>query len=204
MKKIIVAFTFAIAVTAAGNYTYAQQHNHQDHSGHEHAQHGQAVAAQAGSIASHKVNPAFQTQISSLFNASLELKDAFVDSDAAKVKSQAEVVKKALAKVDMKQVQGQAHQDWMKYQKELDKHISAIAKSNSLEEQRKYYAPFNEALYKTVKAFGIGEKEVYYQYCPMALNNQGAYWLSDNKEIRNPYFGSSMLKCGRVKETIKQ
>jgi len=44
---------------------------------------------------------------------------------------------------------------------------------------------------------------VYLQFCPMANGGKGASWLSKDEEIRNPYFGSRMLKCGRIKETIK-
>jgi hypothetical protein len=44
---------------------------------------------------------------------------------------------------------------------------------------------------------------IYKQYCPMAFSNTGAYWLSESKEIRNPYFGDKMLKCGRIVSEIK-
>ncbi|MDC7997420.1 DUF3347 domain-containing protein [Gilvibacter sediminis] len=44
---------------------------------------------------------------------------------------------------------------------------------------------------------------VYKQYCPMAFNNTGAYWLSNSKEIYNPYFGDMMLNCGRVSDTFE-
>jgi hypothetical protein len=44
---------------------------------------------------------------------------------------------------------------------------------------------------------------VYVAYCPMANNNEGANWLSNDKEIKNPYFGDKMLRCGSVKETIQ-
>ncbi len=47
---------------------------------------------------------------------------------------------------------------------------------------------------------GITEGTVYKQYCPMANKNTGAYWLSNSKEIYNPYFGDVMLKCGRVSD----
>jgi Cu(I)/Ag(I) efflux system membrane fusion protein len=47
------------------------------------------------------------------------------------------------------------------------------------------------------------DKPVYVQHCPMADNNKGADWLSLEKEIRNPYFGSSMLTCGEVTKEFK-
>ena len=45
-------------------------------------------------------------------------------------------------------------------------------------------------------------KTVYYQFCPMAFNEKGAFWLSTTKEISNPYFGDQMLTCGEIKETL--
>jgi len=57
--------------------------------------------------------------------------------------------------------------------------------------------------FKSIQAFGLGGTEAFYDYCPMAFNNEGAYWLSDQAAIRNPYFGDAMLTCGTVKETLK-
>ena len=53
------------------------------------------------------------------------------------------------------------------------------------------------------KSFGPFEAPIYVQHCPMADDNAGADWLSLDKEIRNPYFGDKMLKCGSVAETIQ-
>jgi len=36
----------------------------------------------------------------------------------------------------------------------------------------------------------------------MALNDKGGYWLSNEKAIKNPYYGESMMACGEIKETI--
>jgi Cu(I)/Ag(I) efflux system membrane fusion protein len=54
-----------------------------------------------------------------------------------------------------------------------------------------------------VKTFGLLDDTVYYQYCPMANSDQGAYWLSEIKEIKNPYFGEEMLSCGETRETFE-
>ena len=51
--------------------------------------------------------------------------------------------------------------------------------------------------------FGLDNEKAYYQYCPMANRDQGAYWFSETEEIRNPYFGEDMLGCGENRETIK-
>jgi hypothetical protein len=46
------------------------------------------------------------------------------------------------------------------------------------------------------------EMKIYEQFCPMYKNNEGGVWLSMNEEIRNPYFGDKMLKCGKVQREI--
>jgi Cu(I)/Ag(I) efflux system membrane fusion protein len=53
-----------------------------------------------------------------------------------------------------------------------------------------------------IESFDPLSSTVYIQHCPMADSNNGADWLSQEKEIRNPYFGESMLKCGEVKKEI--
>ena len=47
------------------------------------------------------------------------------------------------------------------------------------------------------------ETPVYFQHCPMANDGQGADWLSKESGIKNPYFGSMMLTCGKTVETLK-
>ena len=79
---------------------------------------------------------------------------------------------------------------------------AAIAGTNDLGEQRNQLEDLSEAVFSLTKAFGATDKKVYYQHCPMVNNNQGAYWVSTNSEIRNPYFGSSMLKCGSNEEVV--
>jgi hypothetical protein len=61
---------------------------------------------------------------------------------------------------------------------------------------------FSSSLFSLVKAFGATNQTAYYQRCPMANDNKGAYWISQEKEIRNPYYGEKMLKCGENKETL--
>jgi hypothetical protein len=57
-------------------------------------------------------------------------------------------------------------------------------------------------VYFLVKSFGAG-KAVYHDFCPMANDDKGALWVSEVADIKNPYFGASMLTCGSVEEEIK-
>jgi hypothetical protein len=65
--------------------------------------------------------------------------------------------------------------------------------------QREHFEILSKDMYDLVKILG-GNQTLYYTYCPMAFDEKGAYWLSETKEVRNPYFGSEMLECGEVKE----
>jgi hypothetical protein len=56
-------------------------------------------------------------------------------------------------------------------------------------------------VYELAKAFG-GGRRLYHDHCPMARDNQGALWISELKDVKNPYFGADMLTCGTVEEVI--
>jgi hypothetical protein len=93
--------------------------------------------------------------------------------------------------------------DGMNWVKPMENSLRGMMNSSDIEEQRDSFSALSDNMYKSVKAFGLGGAEAFYEYCPMAFNNEGAYWLSDNEQIRNPYFGDKMLKCGVVKERLK-
>jgi Cu(I)/Ag(I) efflux system membrane fusion protein len=103
----------------------------------------------------------------------------------------------------MKLLTGAAHNDWMNYLSPLESSLKEIEASSDIEAQRKSFSTVSDNLYKSVKSFGLGGVTAFYEYCPMAFNNEGAYWLSDKDQIRNPYFGDKMLTCGQVKEKLK-
>ena len=80
--------------------------------------------------------------------------------------------------------------------------VAHISSKNEIAHQREHFKTLSNKLYSMVKNSGANQQTLYWQYCPMAFDNQGAYWLSANSEIRNPYFGDQMMKCGSTKETI--
>ncbi len=76
------------------------------------------------------------------------------------------------------------------------------AKADSVEQKRNRFAGVSEAMYKVLKLANLKNAKTYHQYCPMAMNDQGGYWLSSEEEIKNPYFGKKMLECGEVKDSL--
>lgn len=77
-----------------------------------------------------------------------------------------------------------------------------IAVSSDIEEQRKNFVPLSSDLIALLKHTDIEQGTMYVQYCPMANSGEGAYWITGNQEIKNPYYGDKMLNCGEVKESI--
>lgn len=149
------------------------------------------------------ISPDFKEQLTQVYKAYIILKDAFVATDFQKVNSTADEVGTALKSVDMSLLKGDAHMIWMDQLETLENTISSIGKLSDIEKQRTEFAKFNLAFYKSMKAFGLNNTTAYYQYCPMANRDKGAYWFSDSEEIRNPYFGEAMLGCGENRETLQ-
>ena len=79
--------------------------------------------------------------------------------------------------------------------------VKLIAQSEDVEQQRIYFEGLSHNIYILAKN-SVTEISLYQQYCPMAFDDKGAYWISDDEEIYNPYFGEKMLRCGKVKEVI--
>jgi len=145
----------------------------------------------------------FTKQLQEVYQAYLPVKDAFVDSDPDKAAELGQELQSALEAVDMSLLEGDAHMEWMQLLGDMNGALETISGSDDMEEQRNAFAEFNAAFYRAVKTFGLHQGTVYYQFCPMALDNQGAYWLSSSKEIMNPYFGDAMLSCGETRETLE-
>jgi hypothetical protein len=199
------ATAFAFLANCSGNKKDdADTSSHDEHAAHDSTEHASGSTATAEATEPQfQVDATFQNQLASVFTSYVELKDAFVSSDASKVKTEAKETNESLAKVDMKLVSGAAHNDWMNYLATLQSSLKEIQESSDIEAQRKAFSTLSDNLYKSVKAFGLGGKEAFYEFCPMAFNNEGAYWLSDQAQIKNPYFGDKMLTCGEVKEKLK-
>ena len=78
-----------------------------------------------------------------------------------------------------------------------------ITNAADIEGQRTAFSTLSNDFIALVKKSGLSSGELYVDFCPMAMNDKGAYWVSAKKEIRNPYFGDKMLTCGEVNESIK-
>ena len=81
----------------------------------------------------------------------------------------------------------------------LVKHAGLLSAARDIKHQREEFQPLSANMYLVAKSMKLSGEPIYYAYCPM----KKAYWLSNEAAIKNPYFGSSMLTCGKVQETLK-
>lgn len=145
----------------------------------------------------------FQQQLKKVVDSYIFLKNALVKDEANTVTSEAKKLLTKLSQVDMKLLSNQeAHNKWMPLYKEIQTSANFISKTTALTKQRSHFKNLSFHIIHAVELFGVNEK-VYLQFCPMANQNKGAYWLSKEETVFNPYYGDSMLTCGEVKQVIE-
>lgn len=148
------------------------------------------------------VSNAFQNQLKAVFNDYIQLKDDLVKDDSNNVVIASKKLIDDLTKVDMKLLsENDAHMRWMSLAKDIKRSSEAISNTTDIKIQRDHFKDLSTPLIEAIQLFGVNEK-VFVEFCPMANNDKGAYWLSKEEKILNPYFGDDMLSCGSVKQVI--
>ena len=130
--------------------------------------------------------------IAKLYQNYLNIKTALATDNSDEASKAANTFIKSASMVDYK-VLSEGNLDVLR------KEASVIAESRSIETQRESFGQLSNNMIALTKQYKMADQSVFVQYCPMAE----ASWLSAEKEIRNPYYGASMLKCGSVKAEIK-
>ncbi|MBC7921254.1 MAG: DUF3347 domain-containing protein, partial [Ferruginibacter sp.] len=123
--------------------------------------------------------------------------------DAARATQQAAAFEASLKKTDATVLDSAARRGWAAQVDSLTRQSALFRAGKTVGSQRAAFDKLSAGMYALVRQVGVNGATVYRQYCPMALNDQGAYWLSAESEIKNPYFGDQMLECGKVEETLR-
>ncbi|WP_373398770.1 DUF3347 domain-containing protein [Algoriphagus halophilus] len=188
-KTLLIAMTISLAFACKqndqheGNEEHMNQTEEMDHENHDAMDH----SSNSGSMASVSFE---DKQVSEAVNAYLALKDVLVETNGEKAKDAANEL---LAILENSGIEGKS---------EMEIEVKKIAETTDTDAQRVSFDVVSNQMIQLVKSSVLIEGKLYKQYCPMAKNNEGAFWLSVSNEIRNPYFGDKMLKCGSVEEEI--
>ena len=150
-----------------------------------------------------EVSKEFKNQLQVVFNDYIKIKNALAINDIKELKNQSKLLLKNVTKVDMKLLNDKkAHQHWMSSEKEIKAMANLMLNTADITMQRTYFKHLSSNMINILEVFGVN-KEVYLLFCPMSDNNKGAYWLSKEEKVVNPYFGGAMLTCGEVKQVIE-
>lgn len=126
-------------------------------------------------------------ETAAIYQHYINIKNALVQTDAAMAQDRAKAMVAALEVSESNAVTAEA--------------ARKIATTTEVNQQREAFSQLTKAMDSQLEG-ALASGEIYKQYCPMAFEGKGDSWFSNTKEIRNPYYGDKMLKCGRVEATI--
>ena len=132
-----------------------------------------------------------QIQTPQLLSLYYNIKNALVTDDANAASLIAQEFIKALNSTDSKAISESNIAA-------LLKDANSIVETKDIKHQREHFASLSTDMAVLAKSVKLTDQPVYQAYCPM----KKSYWLSSEKAIKNPYFGSAMLTCGKITETL--
>lgn len=131
-------------------------------------------------------------QVTKLYQNYITIKDALASDNADKTSQAATEFIKTASAIDYK-VLSEGNVSTLK------KDATVISNAKDIAAQRESFFNLSDNMIALAKQYKVSANPVFVQYCPMADGS----WLSNEKKIINPYYGSSMLSCGSVKSEIK-
>lgn len=146
------------------------------------------------------INQSTKEGLTEVLQAYYKLKDAMVASDSNKVKLAADSMMVLIERVDTSNLEEGVSTSLTSEIDAVRFNVQKIADTSGITAQREFLPALTTNLIELITKYNFNSQPVYKQFCPMAFDDKGAYWLSDSESILNPYFGDMMLTCGEVKE----
>ncbi len=145
----------------------------------------------------------FNSQFSLFLNSYFNLKDAFIKEQINAIDAAADSVAKLSKVIPLKELKADSTQKTAQILIEsIQAELIGLKGETDIEEKRKAFQMLGEQLLVLIQTVQYDRQIIYNQYCPMAMDNNGATWLSNSADIKNPYLPKTMLECGEVKDTL--
>ncbi|MEX0883040.1 MAG: efflux RND transporter periplasmic adaptor subunit [Cyclobacteriaceae bacterium] len=214
-EEIAVNGTFSIDAAAqlAGKPSMMNPGGGPAMAGHNHArlpdgQGGMEIPASTSQVKETEPKPVAMGQeakeaLQPLYTEYLRFKEALAADEFDQGQKAAANLKATLDKVNMAAFTGESHNSWMSYSSDMKNALQHVQHLKTIDELQATFQNVSEGMIAVTKAFKPMNQTLYIQFCPMADEDKGAYWLSTEEKIRNPYLGEAMLTCGEVTSTIK-
>jgi hypothetical protein len=149
------------------------------------------------------VSPQLAASLKVVVDHYLHIKNALINNSGNEAASSGKAMADAISKVDKSLLTADQKKVYDDIEGDLKENAEHIGKSSGdIAHQREHFSMMSEDVYDLVKAFGGGQS-LYHEHCPMAEDSKGAMWLSETKEVKNPYFGGKMNNCVKVMEVIR-
>jgi hypothetical protein len=166
----------------------------------------QKAEDKAAPITASSLSAPFNESFAKLLNSYFEMKDAFVESDTIKVNAAAAGLLLTTDALKINDIRGDStgtiKETAQVFATTINNSAKALMAENNIDDKRREFNMISDALWSLTRTVRYDMEKVYYQYCPMAFDNAGAYWMSRTSQINNPYFGEKMLRCGEVTDSL--
>lgn len=140
------------------------------------------------------------TGVETIVASYLSLKNALVADDDLKAAAAGKALKSDIEALDAASFTKEQAKVFNDVGSDMKEHAEHVADNGgNIEHQREHFVMLSKDVDDMLAVFGSSQK-LYQDFCPMADNNKGAIWISETKEIKNPYFGKKMSTCGNVKK----
>jgi hypothetical protein len=148
----------------------------------------------------------FNLSFTQLLNAYNDLKNALVASDTGKASAAALALRTAVDSLKLNEIKGDSTGDIklnaQSFTGTITGSAQALVAEKELKNKRKEFEIIADAIWNLTRTVRYTGQKLYWQFCPMAFDNKGAYWMSYEREIKNPYFGNEMLNCGSIEDSL--
>jgi hypothetical protein len=205
MKKlfIVVLATISIIAYSCGDNASTTTQKEEKAADTTHAATEETAEIKVVKASFTNVDAAVANHIKNITDNYLQIKNALTNSKPADAGDAANKMLAAIKGFDKSLLSADQKKAYDQQEESLKTNAALISKNTgNLEQQREQFSMLSESLYTLVKSFG-GGKTLYHDHCPMAKDGKGAMWLSEIKEVKNPYFGDKMMECGSVEEEIQ-
>lgn len=171
--------------------------------GHDHSTMVESGMDKANSGSSHEMmNKGGQKTSKStmIIDSYLQIKNALVEDNKKEAAKASKMMLTAFSNFDMSKLTEEQHKEYMEILESAKEHAEHIVKS-PIDHQREHFEVLSTDINDLIALVGT-DKTLYQDYCPMFNDGKGAIWLSEIKGIKNPYYGSKMLTCGKMQKQI--
>ena len=198
MKSLVLAIAIsAVSLTACNNTGDQSNNENKMAADTTHA----ATETNTASTSSKEDNQS--ASINGIVSSYLQLKNALANDNGKDAATAGSAMVSAFKNFDQSSLPADKKKTFEDIQDDAGEHAEHISMNGgNIKHQREHFETLSKDVYDLVKTFGANQT-LYKDFCPMYNNNKGANWLSETKEIKNPYLGKKMATCGEVKETIQ-